>query len=263
MDPSPHSQTQIGDLQKSYGTNWTKENITTIFEWLTIASFNILCLDLATKYYKHIIRNSVILGLVFSTLSGTISVSELVVKVGLSEESRPVLGYVLNTLFIIMTFTIATFTGYIKVYQIQENLERAIQYKQEWTLFSTSIASELQLPIELRKDAVWMIIKNKSKYLDLLKSEVEIPEGIRKSAHKQLNSQNILKFDVSNLTNIIMEIGSQEYNAIITNRHTPLKINEVRNEKLMSLEHIAGQSNTTTDKPEIKPEINAITLVVQ
>jgi hypothetical protein len=54
------------------------------------------------------------------------------------------------------------YTGYIKIYQIQETLEQYIKMKQEWTVFSTSIASEPQLPIELRRDALFMIIKNKN-----------------------------------------------------------------------------------------------------
>jgi hypothetical protein len=111
MDNSPSSQTQIADLQKSFGTNWTKENIKTIFEWLTIASFNIVCLDMATKYYKKTIRNSIILGMVFSTISGTLSVSEIVVKIGFPDDVLPVLGYVLNSLFIICSSLVISQTS--------------------------------------------------------------------------------------------------------------------------------------------------------
>jgi hypothetical protein len=253
MDPSPHSQTQIGDLQKSYGTNWSKENIRTIFEWLTIASFNIICLDLVSKYYKRIIRNSIILGLIFSTVSGTVSVSELVARFNISC-SEPIVSYILNGFFIALTFAIATCTGYIKVYQIQENLESAIQYKQEWIIFSSAIASELQLPVELRKDAVWMIIKNKNKYLDLLKFETDIPEFIRKKAFAELSSKNIMKLDVSSLTHIMMEIGSHEYENIMKGIHTPIQ--DIPNHE----KHTTDIQSKESKKHEVK--IENITLVV-
>jgi len=266
MDPSPSSHTQIGDLQKSYGTNWTKENITTIFEWLTIASFNILCLDMSAKYYKSVIRKSIILGIVLSTISGTLSVSDLVVKIGFPDDSLPVLGYVLNTFFIVMTFTIAFYTGYIKVYQIQENLEHAIELKQEWTTFSTAIASELQLPIQLRKDAIWLIIKNKTKYLDLLKAEIEISVNIREKARIQIAKQNILNIDVKHLSHIIMEIGSSEYNNILTNRPSAIKVMEPTNERLSDMEKKALQDSaeppTREVKPPTNPDVNTVTLMV-
>jgi len=263
MDPSPSSQTQIGDLQKSYGTNWTKENITTIFEWLTIASFNILCLDMATKYYKSVIRNSIIMGIVFSTISGTLSVSDLVVKIGFPENSLPILGYVLNSFFIIMTFAIAFFTGYIKVYQIQENLEYAIELKQEWTTFSTAIASELQLPIQLRKDAIWLIIKNKMKYLDLLKADIEISASIREKARIQIAKQNILNIDVKHLSHIIMEIGSAEYNNILANRPSAIKVLEPSNDRLSSMEKTVLQGSAKRDeKPPAIPDVTTVTLLV-
>jgi hypothetical protein len=264
MDNSPSSQTQIADLQKSFGTNWTKENIRTIFEWLTIASFNIVCLDMATKYYKKTIRNSIILGMVFSTISGTLSVSEIVVKIGFPDDFMPVLGYVLNSLFIIMTFTIAYFTGYIKVYQVQENLEYAIRMKQEWITFSTGIASELQLPVQIRKDAVWMIVKNKMKYLDLLKADIDISPDIREKARAVIAKQNTLDINVYNLSNIIMEIGSVEYNNIISNRHTVVKLLEPTSEKLAQMETKALTDTTPRkdEKTNANPEVNIIALTV-
>lgn len=264
METSPSSQTQIQDLQKSFGTNWTKDNITTIFEWLTIASFNMICLDLATLQYKTTIRNSIILGMVFSTISGTLSVSQLVAKAGFPEDTAPVLGYILNSIFIVLTFTIAYFTGYIKVYQIQENLETAIRLKQEWITFSTAIASELQLPVSLRKDAVWIIIKNKVKYLDLLKADIEIAPQIRESARKQIAKQNLLNINVHTLSNIVMEIGSVEYNSIITNRMSATKVIEPTNDKLASLEMKAIQDRTPKqdEKTTENPEVNLVAVMV-
>jgi hypothetical protein len=268
MDTSPSSQSQLVDLQKSFGTNWTKENMTTIFEWLTIASFNIICLDIATKQYKATIRNSIILGMVFSTISGTLSVSDLVVKIGFPDSSLPILRYVFNSFFIAMTFAIAYCTGYIKVYQVQENLEYAIRLKQEWTAFSTAIASELQLPIQLRKDAIWIIVKNKMKYLDLLKSEMEISNKTRENARTQIAKQNVLNIDVHDLSNIIMEIGSVEYKNIVSNRYgSVVKVIAPSNEKLASMETKALQDRSPPrkeeEKPLANPEVNTVAILVR
>jgi hypothetical protein len=77
-------------------------------------------------------------------------------------------------------------------------------------VFSTSIASELQLPIELRRDALFMIIKNKHTYLDLLKVDVDIPEYLKKEADRTLPHPANLQLDITTLPRIIMDIGSQE-----------------------------------------------------
>ena len=95
-------------------------------------------------------------------------------------------------------------------YQIQENLELNIKAKQDWISFSADIASELQLPIELRKDALWMIIKNKNIYLDLLKTNLEIPVGVTRQAQKDLKTETKLDMDVSSLPRILMDIAIQE-----------------------------------------------------
>jgi hypothetical protein len=194
------------DLRKSYGTNWTKSNVSVLFEWVTIAAYNIRCLELAIAHYRRKIRANTILGLVLSTLSGTIATAQA----GFPNSVGVNLTIILNTIFIVMSFSIAIMTGYIKIYQIQENLELNIKAKQDWISFSADIASELQLPIELRKDALWMIIKNKNIYLDLLKTNLEIPVCITRQAQKDLKTETKLNMDVSSLPRILMDIAIQE-----------------------------------------------------
>jgi hypothetical protein len=194
------------DLRKSYGTNWTKSNVSVLFEWVTIAAYNIRCLELAISHYRRKIRANTILGIVLSTLSGTIATAQA----GFPNSVTVNLTIILNVIFIVMTFTIAITTGYIKIYQIQEHLELNIKAKQDWISFSADIASELQLPIELRKDALWMIIKNKNIYLDLLKTNLEIPVGITRQAQKDLKTETKLNMDVSSLPRILMDIAIQE-----------------------------------------------------
>jgi hypothetical protein len=194
------------DLRKSYGTNWTKSNVSVLFEWVTIAAYNIRCLELAIIHYRRKIRMNTILGLVLSTLSGTIATAQA----GFPNSVTVNLTIILNVIFIVMTFSIAIMTGYIKIYQIQENLELNIKAKQDWISFSADIASELQLPIELRKDALWMIIKNKNIYLDLLKTNLEIPVYITRQAQTDLKTETKLNMDVSSLPRILMDIAIQE-----------------------------------------------------
>ena len=194
------------DLRKSYGTNWTKANVSVLFEWITIASYNIRCLELATGYYRKKLRLNTILGIVLATLSGTGATVQAVIPAYIAVTAM----LVLNILFIVMTFTIAIITGYIKIYQIQENLEQNIKIKQEWITFSTEIASELQLPTELRRDALWMIIKNKGIYLELLKINLEIPPCIANQARKDFREETKLNMDVSSLPRILIDISLQE-----------------------------------------------------
>ena len=195
------------DLSRLYGTNWNQTNVLTLFEWLTIAAYNIKCLELGSSYFRTIIRNNTIMGLVLSTLSGTLSVSQL----GIQDPDQ-IMSKVLNAVFIALSFSIAIFTGYLKIYQIQERLEQYIKVKQDWISFSTGIASELQLPIALRRDALWIIIKNKNTYLDMLKIDLEFPKRIQDRARAEFGKHNTVKgnIDVSTLSQIIMDIGIQE-----------------------------------------------------
>jgi hypothetical protein len=203
---SPIFPKTIQDLRKSYGTNWTKANVSVLFEWITIAAYNIRCLDMSTDYYRKRIRINVIVGLVLSTLSGTAAALQAAFPDTMS--IHVTIG--LNVTFVVLTFTIAIMTGYIKIYQIQENLESSIKSQQDWIIFSTELASELQLPTELRRDALWMIIKNKNSYLDLLKTKLEIPDAIAKTAKKEFEQETQLTMDVGSLPHIMIDIILQE-----------------------------------------------------
>jgi hypothetical protein len=85
-----------------------------------------------------------------------------------------------------MSFSIAIFTGLIKIYQVQERLEEYIQLKQEWITFCVNITSEIQLPISQRRDALKLIKEYKGKYLDLLKIDIDVPTIIKEQALENL-----------------------------------------------------------------------------
>jgi hypothetical protein len=141
--------------------NWSGANLETLSQWIQISCLQIEVLDLAIKYFRSIVRKNVLLGLVFSTASGSLSLSQM-------SDSKERIIY--NVIFTIMSFSIAIFTGLIKIYQVQERLEEFIQLKQEWIGFSVVITTEVQLPVGERTMALELITKNKNKYLDLLKN---------------------------------------------------------------------------------------------
>jgi hypothetical protein len=178
-----------------------------MIEWLSIASYNIKCYDYAIQRNRTKIRNFTIFGLIVSTLSGTLSVGQL----GILYESQRTKD-IMNGVFAVLTYSIAVYTGYIKVYQVQELFEQYIKIKQEWIVFASAVASELQLPIELRRDALHIIMKFKGIYLDLLKYDIEVPNDLRALAERTLPQLPSMKLNVTSLPNIIMDIGIQELN---------------------------------------------------
>ena len=167
------------------GENWDETNLETLSEWVQIGSLQIETLDLGIRKYRSIIRQNVLLGLILSTASGSISISQI---------SSTQQQFILNVFFTVMTFSIAIFTGLIKIYQIQERLEEYIQLKQEWIAFCVNITSEIQLPVSQRRDALRIIKDNKSKYLDLLKIDVDIGTSIKEKALENLYDDTKLQY---------------------------------------------------------------------
>jgi hypothetical protein len=171
--------------EKHSDETWTLENIDTLIQWNNIAAYNIAALELSIIHYQKIMRWNVILGLILSTSSGALSAA----RFGLDAYQN--LGVIFNAIFTFMAFSITIFTGGIKVYQIQENLEIFIRIKQEWINFATLLVSEFQLPVIERVDALTLIKNNKSKYLDLMKTSVDIPEWIKLFVEDELKRRNL------------------------------------------------------------------------
>jgi hypothetical protein len=197
--------TEIADLSRSYGTNWVSVNVRTLFEWVHIAAFNIRCLEYTIERYRGHMRHHMILNLILSTASGTLSVSSFG---GYSASVE----FVVKILLTAFSFLIAIGSGTLKIYQIQERLESAIRVKQDWIVFSAKITSELQLPKKLRRDGLWMIKQNKEIYLDLMKTETEIPESIKSIVAKELPHPDYLHLDHLSLPRIMIDVTTSEMN---------------------------------------------------
>jgi len=209
-------QTNIESLSvKPKDLHWTPNNIMTLLSWISIATYNIDCLELAILRYREWMRQNVILGLVLSTISGTLSVTQF------GNIINQQVNFILNFFFTIFSFTVAISTGCVKVYQVQERLEKFITVKQEWIVFITKIATQFQLNIDLRKDALDLINVNKDKYLDLLKIDNEIPDFIKEQVkNKFIHKKRTIYFkdlhpslelgEAMSISDIIMNIGYVE-----------------------------------------------------
>lgn len=159
----------------SRGANWTEENIRTLVSWLHTSAVMLDLTREATTYYRKLMRRSTIINLVFSSVAGTVSLSQFN---GSSNESYQTADTLLKAFFSAASILVALNTGYIKVYQIQERLESTIQLQQQWSNFGSLITSELQLPIPLRKDALQIITKMKETYHHLIRDHVDINRAI-------------------------------------------------------------------------------------
>jgi hypothetical protein len=170
---------------------WTTDNIRTLVQWNCIAAYNIEVLDMSISMYQKYMRWNVIFGLIMSTSSGAISAS----RFGSDPNSELIIAF--NYVFTFMAFSIAVFTGAIKIYQVQENLETFIRVKQEWINFSTLLVAEFQLPLTERQDAVTLIKNNKGKYLDLLKTPINVPKRIREYGEDRIKKSTKKALDQS------------------------------------------------------------------
>lgn len=170
---------------------WTTDNIRTLVQWNCIMTYNIEVLDMSISMYQKYMRWNVIFGLIMSTSSGAISAS----RFGSDPNSELIIAF--NYVFTFMAFSIAVFTGAIKIYQVQENLETFIRVKQEWINFSTLLVAEFQLPLTERQDAVTLIKNNKGKYLDLLKTPINVPKRIREYGEDRIKKSTKKALDQS------------------------------------------------------------------
>jgi hypothetical protein len=173
----------------------------------------------ASFYYKRQIRRNTILSLIMSTLASTVSLSQF----NITDENSPGLALALKIVFTVFAAVVAISTGFIKVYQVQEKLEKAIKLQQEWTTFGSMLSSELQLPVALRKDALYLIIKHKSIYTELFKQQVDIS---RKIVHR-VAIRNGLDPQALSLSELFERMVDREAGRLeITLGETPMSVFE-------------------------------------
>ena len=170
VDPeTKHAELKIvleeEEKEKENDAEETWNNIITLetfHDWISVASYKIECLDLAIKIYRWRLQTCILLGLLLSTASGTISVTQF------GNYSNN-LKFGLNLILTITSFSVALLTGIVKTFKLQENLEEYIGLKQNWLSFSAKINNEIYLPKKMRGNAETLIKDNKARFLNLLK----------------------------------------------------------------------------------------------
>ena len=135
---------------------------------------------MAIKIYRWRLQTCILLGLLLSTASGTISVTQF-------GNYSPNLKFGLNLVLTITSFAVALLTGIVKSFKLQETLEEYISLKQSWVSFSAKINNEIYLPKKMRGNAETLIKDNKARFLDLLKIDVPIPKDMSILAAKHLD----------------------------------------------------------------------------
>lgn len=193
----------LSKVKNMLGTNWTNDNVTTISQWMYIGAYKMKLLEAMIESDQYCIRANAITGIILSTLTGTLSVTAL----GINDPAH-IYTTTTSVLFALFSFAVAIFTGYVKVYQIQERLEECIKLKQDWILFTTSITSELQLPLDVRRDALYLIISNKDAYLGLMKRDINIPTKIVTKVNENMKKSTSTTHNVNatSLPNVVLDI---------------------------------------------------------
>lgn len=172
------SETKDDDISEK-----TWENLITLDtfnDWISVAAYKIECLDLAITIYRWRLQTCILLGLLLSTASGTISVTQFG-----NYSAR--LKFGLNLVLTIASFAVALLTGIVKTFKLQETLEEYIHLKQSWVSFSAKINNEIYLPKKMRGNAETIIKDNKGRFLDLLKADTPIPKELSILAAKHLD----------------------------------------------------------------------------
>jgi hypothetical protein len=197
MDPNDTIKYKIGG-------NWTANNILTLIQWIYIGAYYIECLELSIKRCKTYLRRNVIYGLLISTLAGTLNITQF------NMIENDLTNIIIKGILTFSTYSIAFSSGIIKIFQFQEKLENHIKVKQQWISFVVSIGTELQLPYNLRQDALYLIKSNKEKYLDLLRIEYEIPDDIKKIISYDMNKETPTDILGIKISQIIINILKNE-----------------------------------------------------
>jgi hypothetical protein len=177
-DPTPN---EVHDSEINSENTWDNViTLETFNDWICVAAYKIECLDLAIKIYRWRLQTCILLGLLLSTASGTISVTQF-------GNYSSDLKFGLNLVLTITSFAVALLTGIVKTFKLQENLEEYISLKQSWVSFSAKINNEIYLPKKMRGNAETLIKDNKARFLDLLKIDVPIPKEMSILAAKHLD----------------------------------------------------------------------------
>ena len=179
------------------GGSWDLNNFTTIVNWLNLTSLYIVLLNYTIEYYSKLINTVTILCLVISTLSSTISLSQFSV----TENNYPTTSIIIKIIFTLTSIITTILTGYLKISRTKEHLDESIRYHSKLMLFATELSSQLQLPIDIRTNAIKIIFNLKDNFKELFNNKCSIPDKVRKDVSKLLENDAIRERHFKNFIN--------------------------------------------------------------
>ena len=162
------------DFKFKRGENWTEENIKTLTQWAHIAAMSCDLYNESTIYYRNLMRRNTVFNLIVSSFAGIASLSQF----SIDPQTNEILSFLLKGFFSLASILVALNSGFLKIYEVQERLEGSIRLQNAWTQFGSRLSSEMQLPVALRKDALYMIVKLKETYHELIKDQIQVNRNI-------------------------------------------------------------------------------------
>jgi hypothetical protein len=178
------------------GRDWTYEHIRTLIYWMNIANINIFLLDASIQHYKKIVMQVMAFTFLFSSLSTTISLSQL----GIDEEKNPGLATGIKYTFVAASAISTILVGYVKLFKLQEMMDANIEMHKDWLEFATKISGELQMPKRLRTPALKLLQDMKDSYMGLFCKRPFVPSIVKRYANRYF----------MNYTQEVVEIKSDE-----------------------------------------------------
>ena len=253
--------------------NWCKDDIVTIISWVAIGRRKTREMELIVEHNRLFMRTVTFYNLIFSTASGTVGVATIE-NAALAKETR----FWCNVAVVLASYMITMLTGALKICQVQENLELAIKYKQDWIGFAAEIASEIQLPDAYRRESQFVINKNRAKYLELLKLDIEVPKSVERTMQLIITKEqdSVKKYghrgkeDSSSLVDILANIIDFEHMKLMdcpnddgdeetsSNNH-----NNIEYENEAELRYKIMRSQVTTPSSRREPSSTAFTNLVE
>jgi hypothetical protein len=183
------SSPMLYDINKNYaspeqmeenGRDWTYEHIRTLIYWMNIANINIFLLDASIQHYKKIVMQVMAFTFLFSSLSTTISLSQL----GIDEEKNPGLANGIKYTFVVASTISTILVGYVKLFKLQEMMDADIEMHKDWLEFATKISGELQMPKRLRTPALKLLQDMKDSYIGLFCKRPFVPGMVKRYANR-------------------------------------------------------------------------------
>ena len=250
--------------------NWCKDDIVTIISWVAIGRRKIREMELIVEHNRLFMRTVTFYNLIFSTASGTVGVATIE-NAALAKETR----FWCNVAVVLASYMITMLTGALKICQVQENLELAIKYKQDWIGFAAEIASEIQLPDAYRRESQFVINKNRAKYLELLKLDIEVPKSVERTMQLIITKEqeSVKKYghrgkeDSSSLVDILANIIDFEHMKLMDcsndDGDDETSSNNIEYENEAELRYKIMRSQVTTPSSRREPSSTAFTNLVE